>query len=566
MVAEIDEAGRSDVTNYDAGGLITSQVNRDHRTVTYNYDAAGRDTLWVMPPDTTAMFAMNYPAPGDNVRSVYDNLGNLLLHSNRLGTIARTYANSGVITREVRRPAPSGPHLVPDSVEMRYDGFGRLDSLRWGPDLVRHLFNSAGDLSQIITDWKNGTSMVHDTLSFIWDSLGRRRKLIYPYNGMSSTSHYDRLGTLRREMIVNSATLSGNRFVDSIVADKVDLLGRVLHQSIFCPGMTTGNPGNPCGELRASDDTTKYNRIGEVVIQALTFGSLATDTFKYDPSGNRIYHAHRGGSTPVVSMFTYPDSSNRVSVETDSATMGAGHATYNFGYDSLGARRVQYSVPTLPLQNYQYDAVGRMVGSAQPGTPSPIVSDNTCSYDADSRAVQPCGAGAVTLLGDQVIHDPNGNWFYVYAPGIDQPILGIRRNPPDTTLLARLDMVSDGSGRLVAIAQKDGTLDSQYAQQIPGSNGGPWGSGITARSQTFSPSRWATVISNDTVSTFRTRQYDPATGKWLQEDPIGIAGGINLYQYNRNDPNSFGDPFGLDTLTTDERARLGRLLPRGRLQ
>ncbi len=76
------------------------------------------------------------------------------------------------------------------------------------------------------------------------------------------------------------------------------------------------------------------------------------------------------------------------------------------------------------------------------------------------------GAGAVTLLGDQVIHDPNGNWFYVYAPGIDQPILGIRRNPPDTTLLARLDMVSDGSGRLVAIAQKDGTLDSQYAQQI----------------------------------------------------------------------------------------------------
>jgi len=206
---------------------------------------------------------------------------------------------------------------------------------------------------------------------------------------------------------------------------------------------------------------------------------------------------------------------------------------------------MKYVVSTSPLEFYQYDAVGRMMGSAQIIGPDTLVSGNGCAYDADSRAVQPCGAGAVTLLGDQVIHDPNGNWFYVYAPGIDQPILAIRRSSTDTTVLARLDMVSDGSGRLVAIADKDGVLSSTYAHQIPGSNGGPWGSGITARSQTFTPSRWATVINNDTISTFRNRQYDPATGKWLQEDPIGVAGGVNLYQYNGNDPGSFSDPFGL---------------------
>ncbi|MBC8134685.1 MAG: hypothetical protein H8F28_02225, partial [Fibrella sp.] len=27
------------------------------------------------------------------------------------------------------------------------------------------------------------------------------------------------------------------------------------------------------------------------------------------------------------------------------------------------------------------------------------------------------------------------------------------------------------------------------------------------------------------------RYYDPATGRWLSEDPIGYAGGQNLYKY-----------------------------------
>jgi uncharacterized protein RhaS with RHS repeats len=34
-------------------------------------------------------------------------------------------------------------------------------------------------------------------------------------------------------------------------------------------------------------------------------------------------------------------------------------------------------------------------------------------------------------------------------------------------------------------------------------------------------------------------------GASTQEDPIGVAGGINLYQFNGNDPASYTDPFGL---------------------
>lgn len=44
-------------------------------------------------------------------------------------------------------------------------------------------------------------------------------------------------------------------------------------------------------------------------------------------------------------------------------------------------------------------------------------------------------------------------------------------------------------------------------------------------------------------------------GRLTQEDPIGLAGGLNLYGYANGDPVNFSDPFGLcpDSLSTKER-------------
>ena len=44
----------------------------------------------------------------------------------------------------------------------------------------------------------------------------------------------------------------------------------------------------------------------------------------------------------------------------------------------------------------------------------------------------------------------------------------------------------------------------------------------------------------------RNRWYDPTTGRFLTQDPIGLAGGVNLYEYAGSNPVSFDDPFGLD--------------------
>ena len=41
------------------------------------------------------------------------------------------------------------------------------------------------------------------------------------------------------------------------------------------------------------------------------------------------------------------------------------------------------------------------------------------------------------------------------------------------------------------------------------------------------------------------RYYDPQAGRWLTEDPIGIAGGLNLYAYCANSPANYVDPSGL---------------------
>jgi RHS repeat-associated protein len=41
------------------------------------------------------------------------------------------------------------------------------------------------------------------------------------------------------------------------------------------------------------------------------------------------------------------------------------------------------------------------------------------------------------------------------------------------------------------------------------------------------------------------RYYDPETGRYISADPIGLAGGMNLYAYVGSDPVNWIDPWGL---------------------
>jgi RHS repeat-associated protein len=61
----------------------------------------------------------------------------------------------------------------------------------------------------------------------------------------------------------------------------------------------------------------------------------------------------------------------------------------------------------------------------------------------------------------------------------------------------------------------------------------------------------------------RNRYYDPVRGRFTQEDPIGLAGGLNLYGYANGDPVNFSDPFGLkaDTLEAVRVTHRSREVP-----
>jgi len=56
---------------------------------------------------------------------------------------------------------------------------------------------------------------------------------------------------------------------------------------------------------------------------------------------------------------------------------------------------------------------------------------------------------------------------------------------------------------------------------------------------------------------YRARFYDPQLGRFINQDPVGLYGGLNLYAYVGDDPANWVDPYGLDLVRTLDAALFG---------
>lgn len=149
---------------------------------------------------------------------------------------------------------------------------------------------------------------------------------------------------------------------------------------------------------------------------------------------------------------------------------------------------------------------------------------------------------------------------YQYVWGMDLSemrgaSLSVSTNAPDS--------ISGGSGGLLAIYLPDGrTVLPQYDENgnivayydafskecVAHYEYGPFGEllmavGVESSNLKF---RFSTKYTDpSSLIYYGYRYYDPMTGRWINRDPIGERGGVNLYSFVNNNPISLWDSLGL---------------------
>ncbi len=98
----------------------------------------------------------------------------------------------------------------------------------------------------------------------------------------------------------------------------------------------------------------------------------------------------------------------------------------------------------------------------------------------------------------------------------------------------------DGSGNVVALTNSSGNTVEVYEYDVYGKVGA---------SDASHPNRFMFTGREFDKETglyyYRARYYKPEIGRFLQADPVGLRGGMNLYAYCMNRPTMYTDPMGL---------------------
>jgi RHS repeat-associated protein len=235
-----------------------------------------------------------------------------------------------------------------------------------------------------------------------------------------------------------------------------------------------------------------------------TTGPVPAKTNTYDNAGNLV----NDGSA----KFTYGTAGRLAAV------VVAGITT-RYRYNGFG-QRSEKTGAAGNVTYYVYDAAGRLVGE----------------YDGAGKALQ-----ETVYLGDLPVA--------VLKPGANQGLTEVFNVYADHILTPRV-ITRASDNRMVWRWDNADPFGLQQPEESP--------TGLPKF--TYNPRFPGQVYDHETNNHYNYfRDYDPQTGRYLQSDPIGLAGGINTYGYVAGNPVSLYDPNGLEIRPVGTPADIKRI-------
>ncbi|MBQ9432012.1 MAG: RHS repeat-associated core domain-containing protein, partial [Kiritimatiellae bacterium] len=307
------------------------------------------------------------------------------------------------------------------------------------------------------------------------------------------------------------------------------------------------------------------DRVTNVTYAARDGTPLYSIAYAYEPDGLVTQRVVAAASGAVTNSYAY-DGLMRLTFERDSGGNFAANT-----YDLCGNRLAVVTSVGTSGHTYThnrrdadtYDAGGRVTRTVNGrgqlldlawNLQRQLVSVSTNGVFAESYAYDPLGRRVSTTdISGTVYHAydgihcvadlaPDGRLLraYTWGAGVDNLLAVTFYNGESTNTLSA---VTDPLGTVHALVDASGTITVSYTYDSWGNLLSASGSDSLIASLRFT---WQGREYSHAAGlyNFRARWYDPAAGRWFSKDPIGLEGGLNLYEAFGNNPVCFRDPLG----------------------
>lgn len=506
---------------YDANDNLTSTTDAKNNTYNFTYDANSNLLTAQAPGDKTTGFSYNSYGQINRVSDAnngitqfnYDSFGNLaemISPEGRRSTYG--YDSLGRLT------SLTDPNSK--TFSYAYDGVDHLTNITY-PDSnsINYIYNCC-NLNQV-QDSRNGT------LQFTYDAIGR----ITGYtNYDNQTVHYayDSEGNLTTLTYPDAKTVNYEYDLANRLTKVTDWLGNITQY-------TYDSRNNLSFSASAGLITTyNYDAAGRLnkLVNYNSYASAISSIFEFtlDPLGNRT----KINRYLPLNIPAFAAGSNAYSYNKDNQLLSAAGSTFSYDNNGNLTNRISGSTATTFTYNLDNQLIQYTCGST------------TLSYLYDAlgnRIKKTDGATITKYLLDPVSSlpsvlaetDASGNIqaYYVYGLGLISKIEGSNA----------YFYQYDGLGSTVAVTDAAGNIKNKYAYDDFGNLA--LNSSETIANPFKYVGKFGVMTDTSDLLYMRARYYMPAVGRFINRDPIGLAGGMNMYAYVAGNPIKLVDPSGL---------------------